>query len=97
MRRIVSDSRGDFVAVSEAQIREARQMVEELEGVYPCFSASAAVAGLIKQVREGRLSRTDTILINLTGGDRPERAPSTSVTWVSRDAVGWRPESLAGR
>ncbi len=43
-------------------------MVEELEGVSPCFSASAAVAGVIQQVRGDRLPRTDTVVINLTGG-----------------------------
>ena len=94
VRRVVIDSRGNFVSVSEAEIREARRMVEELEGVSPCFSASAAVAGVIQQVRGDRLPRTDTVVINLTGGDRPARTPSTSVKWVSRDDDGWNLDSL---
>ena len=49
MHRIVIESGGGIVSVSEEEIREARRMVEELEGVSPCFSASTAVAGLIKQ------------------------------------------------
>src|SRR5256885_16562680 len=38
-----------FAVVNEAEIREARRMVEELEGISPCFSAAAALAGLVWQ------------------------------------------------
>jgi hypothetical protein len=64
-------------------------MTEELEGVSPCFSAATAVAGLIKQVRSGDFPRTDTVLVNLTGADRPRTPPAESVRWLRRDAGGW--------
>ena len=54
MRRIVGETNGTFAAAGEPQIREARQMVEQLEDISPCFSASTALAGLIRQVRTGQ-------------------------------------------
>jgi len=73
MRERVQHSEGEFAAVSEVQIREARSLVADLEGIDICFSASAAVAGLIKMRRLGRVPADHTVLINLTGRDR-ERA-----------------------
>ena len=43
------------------------------------FSASTAVAGLIKKVRNGTFARTELVMVNLTGGDarvRPSRQVS---------------------
>lgn len=89
VRRIVIDSDGDFESVSEAEIREARRMVEELEGLTPCFSASTAVAGLIKQVRGGRFPVEDRVMVNLTGGDRADRSMSDRVRWLSHSEGRW--------
>jgi threonine synthase len=89
VRRIVVDSDGGFESVSEAQIREARKMVEELEGLTPCFSASTAVAGLIKQVRAGRFPVEDRVMVNLTGGDRTDRSMSDRVRWLSHSEGRW--------
>src|SRR5690606_9703009 len=93
VRRIVVESGGDFVAVSEAEIREARQLVEELEGLTPCFSSSPAVAGLIKQVRSGKFPLQDTVMINLTGGDRPSTGKSGPVRWLSKQDGTWVEET----
>jgi len=93
VKHIVVESGGDFVAVTEAEIREARRMTEELEGVSPCFSASTAVAGLIKKVRNGTFPRSETVLVNLTGGDRPRTPPAASVRWLHRDGSRWVEES----
>jgi threonine synthase len=71
---IVAESGGAFVAVSEDEIREARDLVEELESLRPCFSAAAAVAGAAKLRRLGDLPADATVLVNLTGRDRAQRA-----------------------
>lgn len=92
VRRVVLDSNGGMVAVSEAEIREARRMVEELEGLTPCFSAAAAVAGLIKQVRSGHFPARDTVMVNLTGADRPDRTPSGNVCWLAWNGAAWEPQ-----
>lgn len=97
MRRIVLESGGAFVAVGEAQIREARRMVEELEGLGPCFTASAAMAGLIRLARLGRLSPGQTVLVNLSGGDRPPARPLRNVHWLERTPPGWRPADASDR
>lgn len=92
VRGIVLQSNGGFVAVSEAEIREARCMVEELEGISPCFSASAALAGLIHLVRRGEFPRKDTVLINLTGSDRQPSAAPTRIHWLKGAGSEWEPE-----
>ena len=97
VRQIVLESNGTFTAVSEAEIREARSMVQELEGIDPCFSASAAVAGLVKLARRGELPRGDTVLVNLTGGERPhegaDAAHAMVPIWLKATANGsWEPE-----
>lgn len=89
VRRIVIESGGNIVSVSEKEIHEARRMVEELEGISPCFSASTAVAGLIKQVRRGSFPRKETVLVNLTGADRKDTAPPANVRWLRRVADDW--------
>jgi threonine synthase len=92
VRQIVDESDGGFVVVSETEIREARRMVEELEGVSICFSAAAAMAGLVRRVRRGEFPTCDTVLVNLTGRDREHSITSTRAHWLIRDGDGWAPE-----
>lgn len=94
VRSIVIESEGILTAVSESQIREAKQLVEDMEGLSPCFSASTAVAGLIKLVREKKFPTNDTILLNLTGSDREpeEEGVAQNVRWLVRSEDGWTPE-----
>jgi threonine synthase len=94
IRKIVKDSGGAFSKVSEPEIREARRMVEELEGISPCFSASTAVAGLIKLVRDGGFPCHSTVLINLTGGDRDSIATNSDARWLIRTGNSWTPKDL---
>jgi threonine synthase len=97
VRRIVIESGGTLVAVSEQEIREARQMAEELEGLSPCFTSSAALAGLFKAVRLGRVRGSETVLVNLTGRDRVRPAPLEERRWLTRTENGWTPENAALR
>ena len=92
IRRIVLESGGTFVAVSEEEIRQARQWVEDLEGISPCFSASAAVAGTAKLRRRGELPQDDTVLVNLTGRDRPGPSGDPGGHWLQRSGSDWVPE-----
>ncbi len=82
IRRIVIESAGDFVAVSEDEIRAARRAVEEYEGIAICFSAATAVAGLIRQARADSIPRNDVFLVNLTGGDRADAPSAEAVEWI---------------
>jgi threonine synthase len=93
VRKIVIESRGTFVAVGEREIRSAREQVEDLEGISPCFSASAAVAGALKLRRLGELRSEDTILVNLSGRDRPQAADAFAGGHkLRRSESGWVPE-----
>jgi threonine synthase len=99
IKNIVEESEGAFAAVSEQEIRDARRMVEDLEGISPCFSASTAVAGVIKLVGQGKFPLNDTVLINLTGGDRqpnPAQESASDLRWLTRTEDGWMPEDPAG-
>jgi len=70
MRSAVRESGGEMTWATDAQIKDARRLVLEEEGIDICFSAATAVAGLIKMVKKGRVPSEDTVLINLTGSDR---------------------------
>ena len=97
VRKIVMESGGTFVSVSESEIRDARRTVEELEGVSPCFSASTAVAGLVRLAKKGAVPADHTVLVNLTGADRPPGPPLRSVHWLERASSGWRPADPCDR
>jgi threonine synthase len=89
VRRIVMESRGAFVVVTEMEIRRARRMVEDHEGLSPCFSAAAAMAGLIKLASENPSISDSVVVVNLTGGDRPDAEQSPDIHWVPRSEQGW--------
>lgn len=93
VRRIVQESEGAFATVSEAQIRQTRRDVEDCEGLSPCFSASAAVAGLSQLALAGRIDPDAVILVNLTGADRPDAPVSDNVHWIERSTSGWMADS----
>jgi threonine synthase len=95
VRAIVAQSGGTFTSVSEAQIREARTMIEEYENLSPCFSASAAFAGLTRLVRENRFPVTDTVVVNLTGSDRPVRPVADTVRFLVKHGDRWVAEDPA--
>ena len=90
VRGIVNESNGAFAAVSESEIRETRSMVEEMEGLSPCFTSSAALAGMIRMLRKGALPPTDTVLVNLTGRDREPASPGR-IHWLKASGDGWEP------
>lgn len=95
IRRFVLESGGGFAAVTENEIRAARTSVEEYEGISPCFSASTAVAGLIKLIRSDAIDPNAVVVINLTGADRAETQTSFDIHWVERTAQGWEAASPA--
>jgi len=89
VRRIVADSGGTFIAVDDDAIGAARTWLVELEGIEVCYAAAAAVAGLAEAARAGIVAAEETVLVNLTGADRPLAAPSARTRWVSRTGAEW--------
>lgn len=94
VRRIVIESGGSLLAVSEQQIRRAHRMLEKLEGISTCYAAAAALAGLIELRRQRALSPTATVLVNLTGGVRQGSPPTPATRWLERSSSGWDLDSL---
>jgi threonine synthase len=90
IRSIVLESNGQITAVTEQQIREARKMLEDLEGISACFSASTALAGVIKLARNRKLNREETVLVNITGGDRPRHTTPRQVQWLEKVGETWK-------
>jgi len=89
VRRVVMESGGGFAVVNEAEIRDARRKVEVSEGISPCFSASAAVAGVIERARHDASFRHSVVVVNLSGGDRFDTQLSSKIEWIQRTATGW--------
>ncbi len=90
IRGIVLESNGTFIRVSEEEIREARKITEQLEGIPACFTSSVAVAGLAKLVNAGKMSRDSTVLVNITGSDLRHGA------WHPREPTGCIKQSKDG-
>ena len=79
----------------EHEIRAAHQLLEEVEGISSCFAASAAVAGLTRARREGAIEGTATVLVNVSGSDRPGTPPDADTYWVRRHDGAWDLSLLA--
>jgi threonine synthase len=93
VERIVRESGGNLLDVAEGEIRDARRLLVEFEGLTPCFSAAAALAGLLRGVRDGLVPRDDTVLVSLTGSDRKPSGARETVHWLTRTEHGWEPEA----
>lgn len=65
--RLCRESGGKAMSVSDDSIREAQKLLAELEGIFVEPSAAASAAAVIRDAREGKLSRDDTVVILLTG------------------------------
>ncbi|MGW2557070.1 threonine synthase [Streptomyces sp. NPDC001635] len=71
IRSLCLASGGAITSVPSAALREARRMLEDLEGVRVCYSSATALAGAVAAVGEGTIPPGATVLVNLTGADRP--------------------------
>jgi threonine synthase len=92
VRRIVRESDGDMVAVSEAEIRDAQR---RLDPIPVCGAAAAAFAGLVRARDSGLIGARETVLVNLTGAERPDAAVTEATHRLPRAAGGWDLDALA--
>ncbi|MEM7163874.1 MAG: pyridoxal-phosphate dependent enzyme [Planctomycetota bacterium] len=92
LRNAVRKSKGGFASVTEADIRKARQMANECEGIDPCNSAATALAGVIKQARRGLLDPNATVLVNITGSERAAGHAGQRSHWMVQSNDGWQLE-----
>jgi cysteate synthase len=62
------DTDGIMYAVTKEEALEAKSLFESLEGIDILSPSAVAVASLLKAVEAGKVSRDDTILLNVAGG-----------------------------
>lgn len=81
-------SGGAALHVSEAEIRDARALLLEAEGVAACPAGATAVAGLKRALASGLISPDERVLLNITGGER-QPTPPPPFRWVERRGDAW--------
>jgi threonine synthase len=74
----VEESQGEIGIVSDAEILNAYRQVAQLEGIYCEPASAAAVAGLIKYSREGKIPPGARVVCILTGHGLKD--PETALT-----------------
>jgi threonine synthase len=67
---VCSETGGSITSATEADIRRARELLLDLEGIAVCYAGATALAGAIKRASRNEIASTDTVLVNLTGADR---------------------------
>ena len=68
MLRALRDSRGDAVAVSDADLLAGAARLAALEGIDACPEGGACVAALQAMLADGRVGRGDLVVLFNTGG-----------------------------
>jgi cysteate synthase len=62
------DTDGIMYAITKEEALEAKSLFESLEGIDILSPSAVAAASLLKAVEAGKVSRDDTILLNVAGG-----------------------------
>jgi threonine synthase len=71
VHRLVRDSGGTFVKVSDTAIRRAQALLLEHAGIVACEAGACALAGYIDLVDRYQVREEDgPVLVNVTGGPR---------------------------
>jgi threonine synthase len=65
--RVLRESQGTAIAVSDVQIKTAREGLAQLEGLLVCFEGAATIAGLEKLLTQAWLDAGDEIVLFNTG------------------------------
>jgi len=65
--RMLRETNGLAVKVSEAEILGAQRQVLEMEGVACCTDAATTVAALARLAAQGVVAPSDVVMLNLTG------------------------------
>jgi threonine synthase len=82
---MLRDTDGTAVVVNEEEIREARALLVEHEGLDCCYNSATTIAALRKLAADGTVGRDDCVLLNLTGGPEPEQeAPQEPAAMAAR-------------
>jgi cysteate synthase len=64
----LKDTQGRMYAVTNSEAKDAARLFEDLEGIDIVPAAAVAAASLVQAVSSGAVSRSDIVLLNITGG-----------------------------
>jgi threonine synthase len=93
MLRILRDTGGYPLAVSEAAIVEAQRLLAQVEGIWTAPEAAATLAALTRMKDEGEVSATTRVVLILTGAGikyPPPSSPPPIDLEGSREQMGAR-------
>jgi threonine synthase len=71
LRGIVTASGGTMLSVGAEALRESRELAMQTEGLHICYASSATIAAARVLSSTGVVRRNATVLLNLSGADRP--------------------------
>jgi threonine synthase len=91
MIRVLRDTRGGAVAVSEAAIQEAQRVLARTEGIWTAPESAALVAALTTLLDRGEVARDAEIMLILTGAGLkyapPPLPPPTELTGTEEEVA----------
>ncbi|HSE93354.1 MAG TPA: threonine synthase [Methylomirabilota bacterium] len=91
MLRIVRESGGEAIAVSETAIRDAQRLLARLDGVWTAPEAAATIAALIEMKERGAVAADTRIVTVLTGAgiknDPPPLPPPSDLSGPDDEVV----------
>lgn len=64
----MEDAGGDIYKITNEELNYWKEKFEELEGIDIHNAAAVAVASLVQAVKEGTVKKSETIMLNITGG-----------------------------
>ncbi|MBR4038338.1 MAG: cysteate synthase [Tidjanibacter sp.] len=83
----MKDTDGEMFAITNAAARKAARLFEEVEGsdIHP--ASAVAVASLQKAVAEGRVDKSKTVMLNITGGGEKRFKREHEIFYLKPSAV----------
>ncbi|MBI4246793.1 MAG: pyridoxal-phosphate dependent enzyme, partial [Candidatus Rokubacteria bacterium] len=97
MLRVIRETNGEALSVSEAAIQDAQRLLARLDGVWTAPEAAATVAALMQMKERGAVTREARIVLVLTGSgikNDPPALPSPIDLSGSNDEIVARVEQV---
>lgn len=83
----LQDTAGEFFVVTNNALRRSARLFEELEGVDIYSAAAVAVTSLIQAVKDGKVQKEDTVMLNITGGGEKHFKEGKDLWYLKPSAV----------
>ena len=101
MLRVLRETGGRGVAVSESEILDAQRLLARHEGIWTAPEAAATLAALLQLRAEGGVERDDRIVVVLTGAGiknpPPPRSPPVHLDGAADEILGQVTAAISAR